>query len=125
MPHTTYLSMLYITHIHDIYRAHIYPCHMQHIYIITNIILDLLITSSPNFIQNKQTEPVISDHLAIIFDVNLKPYILKKPIKKAYQFKAAKISVKLKAKAVSDKFIKYDPTKNDINTYWCTIKHSK
>ena len=28
----------------------------------------------------------------------------------------------MKAKAVLDKFIKYDPTKNDINTNWCTIK---
>ena len=28
----------------------------------------------------------------------------------------------MKAKAVLDKFIKSDPTKNDINTNWCTIK---
>ena len=40
-----------------------------------------------------------------------------------YQFhKADKISLKMKAKAVLDKFIKSDPTKNDINTNWCTIK---
>ena len=28
----------------------------------------------------------------------------------------------MKAKAILDKFIKSDPTKNDINTNWCTIK---
>ena len=28
----------------------------------------------------------------------------------------------MKAKAALDKFIKSDPTKNDINTNWCTIK---
>ena len=28
----------------------------------------------------------------------------------------------MKAKAVLDKFIKSDPTKNDINNNWCTIK---
>ena len=28
----------------------------------------------------------------------------------------------MKAKAVLDKFIMSDPTKNDINTNWCTIK---
>ena len=28
----------------------------------------------------------------------------------------------MKAKAVLDKCIKFDPTKNDINTNWCTIK---
>ena len=40
-----------------------------------------------------------------------------------YKFhKADKISLKMKAKAVLDKFIKSDPTKNDINTNWCTIK---
>ena len=28
----------------------------------------------------------------------------------------------MKAKAVLDKFMKSDPTKNDINTNWCTTK---
>ena len=36
--------------------------------------------------------------------------------------KAEKISLKMKAKAVLDTFLKSDPTKNDINTNWCTIK---
>ena len=36
--------------------------------------------------------------------------------------KADKISLMMKAKAVLDKFIKFDPTKNDISTNWCTIK---
>ena len=52
----------------------------------SNNILDLLITSSPNFIENIQTVPGISDHLAIIFDVNLKPHIPKKPSRKVYNF---------------------------------------
>ena len=63
-----------------------------------------------------QAMPGISDHLARIFNVNLKPHIPKKPSRKVYQFhKGDKISLKMKAKAVLDKFIKYDPTKNDIN----------
>ena len=67
--------------------------------------------------------PVISDHLAIIFDVSLKPHIPKKPSRKVHQFyKADKISLKMKAKAVLDKFTKSVPTKNDMNTNWCTIK---
>ena len=45
------------------------------------------------------------------------------PFIKVYQFhKADKISLKMNAKAVLDKFIKSDPTKNDINTNWCTTK---
>ena len=40
-----------------------------------------------------------------------------------FQFHTAdKISPKMKAKAVLDKFILSDPTKNDINTYWCTAR---
>ena len=89
----------------------------------SNNILDLLITSSPNLIENIQAVPGISDHLAIIFDVNLKPHIPKKPSRKVYQFhKADKISLKMKAKAVFYKFMKSGRTKNDINTNWCTIK---
>ena len=40
-----------------------------------------------------------------------------------HQFhKSDKISLKMKAKAVLDEFIMSDPTKNDINTNWCTDK---
>ena len=47
----------------------------------------------------------------MIFDVNLKPHIPKKPNRKVYQLhKADKISPKIIAKAVLDKFIKHDPT---------------
>ena len=89
----------------------------------SNNILDLLITSSPNLIENIHAVPGISDHLAIIFDANLKPHMPKKPRRKVYQFHTAdNISLKMKTKAVFDKFIKFDPTKNDINTNWCTIK---
>ena len=89
----------------------------------SNSILDLHITSSPNLIENIQAVPGISDYLAIIFDVNYKPHIPRKPSRKVYQFnKADKISLTMKAKAVLEKNIKSDPTKNDINTNWCTIK---
>ena len=89
----------------------------------SNIILDLLITSSPNLKEIIQAVPGISDHLAIIFDANLKPYIPKKPSRKVYQFhEADKISMKMKAKAVMDKLIMSDPTINDIITNWCTTK---
>ena len=36
--------------------------------------------------------------------------------------KADEISPMVKAEAVLDKFIASDPTKNYINTNWCTIK---
>ena len=55
----------------------------------SNSILGLLITSSPNHIENTQTVPGISHHHAIIFDDNLKPHIPKKPSRKVYQFHKA------------------------------------
>ena len=64
-------------------------------------ILDLLITSTPNLIENKQPVPDISDQLAIIFDANLKPHMPNRPIRKVYKFhKAEEISLKIKAKVV-------------------------
>ena len=90
---------------------------------ISSSILDLLITSFQNLIENIQTVPGISDHLAIIFAVNLTPHTPKKPNRKVYQFhKADKILLKMKTRAVSDKFMKPDPTKNYINANWCTIR---
>ena len=89
----------------------------------SNNILDLLITSSPNLIEYIQAVPGISDHLAMIFDVNLKPHIPKNPSGNMCQFnKADKVSLKMEANAVLDKFKMSDPTKNDISTNWCTIK---
>ena len=59
----------------------------------------------------------------MIFDVNLRPHMPRKPSRKLYQYhKADKISLKMKAKAGLDKCMKSDPTKNDINANWCTIK---
>ena len=70
-----------------------------------------------------QAVPGISEHHAIIFDVDLKPHIPKKPSRKVCHFhKADKISLNIKAKSVLDKFMKSVPTNNDINTNWCTIK---
>ena len=69
-------------------------------------------TSSPNLIENIQAVPGTSDHLAIIFDFNFKPHILKKPSRKVCQFhKADEISLKIKAMADVDRLIKTDPTK--------------
>ena len=72
----------------------------------SNSVLDLPMASSPNLIKYIQAVPGISDHLAIIFDVNHKSHIPKKPSRNVYQFhKADQISLKMKAKAVLDKFI--------------------
>ena len=89
----------------------------------SNSIHLLPITSSSYLIENIQTVQGISNHLAIIFNDDLKPHIPKEPSRKVYQFhKADKISLKMKSMAVLDKIRKSDLTKNDNTTNWSTIK---
>ena len=49
-------------------------------------ILDLPITSPPNLIEDMQAVPGISDHLAIIFDLNLKRHIPRKLVERCVNF---------------------------------------
>ena len=78
-------------------------------------ILNLLIPSSPNLIEDMQSVPGISDHLVIIFDANFKLHIPKKPIRKVYQFyKAGKISLNMNAEAVLDNFFSLILLKNTL-----------
>ena len=55
----------------------------------SNNILDLLIISSQNLIENRQTVPGIYDRLVIIFDVNFIPHIPKRPSRKVHLFHKA------------------------------------
>ena len=90
----------------------------------SNSIFDLVLNSSPFLIENIQTVAGISNHLVEIFDAKLKPHIPKKLIKKVCQFyKAHRVSLKMKAKAVLEEVITSDPTKNDLYTKWYTIKN--
>ena len=52
-------------------------------------ILDLTLTSNPSIIVNTHTTPVMSDHEAVIFNVNLNPVHNSKPQHRIFQYKSA------------------------------------
>lgn len=49
--------------------------------------LDLVFTTKPDMITNVSVESGISDHNLVVFDINLKPSINKKPPRTVYMFK--------------------------------------
>ena len=51
--------------------------------------LDLLLSTYPNSVSNVFTSSGLSDHLAVIFEINLKPLRSTKPPHKAYIYKKA------------------------------------
>ena len=51
--------------------------------------LDLLLSTYPNSVSNVFTSSGLSDHLAVIFEINLKPLRSNKPPLKAYIYKKA------------------------------------
>ena len=51
------------------------------------IILDLVFTSNPNLVQSVQVISGMSDHDALITDVNMRPAVNRKPPRKAFNFK--------------------------------------
>ena len=56
---------------------------------ISNSVVDLLVTTNPNIIENMQVVPGLSDHLVVLFDVCMKPKSQKKPQRKMYMFDKA------------------------------------
>ena len=52
-------------------------------------ILDLILTSNPSIIPNTHTTPGMSDHEAVIFEVNLNPIQNGKPPRKVFKYKSA------------------------------------
>ena len=53
---------------------------------VTKNILDLFLTSHPNFIDQCKVVPGVSDHEAVTFMLNFKPKLNKKPARKVFMF---------------------------------------
>ena len=86
-------------------------------------VLGLLVTSSPGLVGCMQAVPGVFDRLAVMFDVDLGPRMPGRPGGRVYQFhRADGMSLKMKARAVLDKFMGSDPTGDDIDAGWCTIE---
>ena len=92
---------------------------------ISNSILDLLTTTSPQLIENLQGVPGISDHLIVTFHINMKPKMQPKPPRKIYSFQKADTNVlKQKVEEFSQIFLDSNPEKNTVNQNWETIRNS-
>ena len=90
---------------------------------VSNSILDLLVTTTPQLIDNIQN--VISDHVIITFCINMKPKIQQKPPRKIYNFQKADTSVlKQKVEEFTQMFLKSNPERNSVDQNWETTRDS-
>ncbi|XP_048586113.1 uncharacterized protein LOC125568277 [Nematostella vectensis] len=87
--------------------------------------LDLLLTTYPNVIVNTSTASGLSDHLAVIFEVNLKPSRSLKPPHKVYQYKKANFPDLCKFMSDSSTtFFSTNPEKRTVEENWVLFKTS-
>ena len=86
---------------------------------ISNSVLDLLVTTNPNIIENMQVVPGISDHLVVLFDVCMKPKFQKKPQRKIYMFdKADKEALQADVADFVNNFLQSNPENQSCDTNW-------
>ncbi|XP_072028522.1 uncharacterized protein [Amphiura filiformis] len=87
-------------------------------------VLDLICTNNPNVVSNIRTQPGVSDHDIVLFDLNLKPKRMSKPPRKIYNFKkAATQSIKEMLEANSRDFFLNEPMNKSVNENWTTFKN--
>ena len=86
-------------------------------------ILDLIPTSNPSIITNTHTTPGMSDHEAVIFEVNLNPIRNRKPPHKVFKYKSADwCKLKNEISKLTDEYFDTDPNSQDVNTNWTFLR---
>ena len=92
---------------------------------ISNSILDLLVTTNPNIIQNVEVLPGISDHCIVLFDISAKPKLQKKPQRKIFKFDKADPEVlKSEVSLFVQCFLSSNPENKSVNSNWTDITDS-
>ena len=77
---------------------------------ISNSVLDLIVTSCPQLIDNVQGSPGISDHSIVTFCINVKPKFQNKPPRKMYSFqKADTLHLKQRVEEFTHMFLNSNP----------------
>ena len=90
---------------------------------ISNSILDLIVTSNPNIIENIEVLPGMSDHCLVTFDINMKPKTQRKPQRKIHLYKKCDHElIKTKVKEFVDDFLASKPEDKSVNTNWMSIR---
>jgi hypothetical protein len=87
-------------------------------------ILDLLITSNPNIIDDINVSDGISDHDLITFTINISPkYQAKKPHKVYKYHQADHDEIRTRVKLLSEHFFHRNPHKCSVDVNWNFLKH--
>ena len=90
---------------------------------VSNSVLDLIVTSCPQLISNVEVLPGISDHLVVMFDVNMKSKPQPKIPRKIFNYNKTNLeTLQEKTKHFCEEFLASDPGKNSVNTNWTTVK---
>ena len=87
--------------------------------------LDLLLSTYPNSVSHVFMSSGLSDHLAVIFEINLKPLRSTKPPHKAYIYKKANFDgLNDFISKSSSEFFASNPCGNSVEQNWNSFKHA-
>ena len=87
--------------------------------------LDLLLSTYPNSVSNVFMSSGLRDHLAVIFEINLKPLRSTKPPHKAYIYKKANFDgLNDFISKSSSEFFASNPCGNPVEQNWNSFKHA-
>nr|XP_054755967.1 uncharacterized protein LOC129261972 [Lytechinus pictus] len=88
-------------------------------------ILDLILTTTPDAVNNTQTKPGISDHDITLFDINMRPKLQRKPVRRIYQYdKADKQDIKERCSQMSYDYFERSPEDISVEDNWIFFKTS-
>ncbi|XP_033628827.1 uncharacterized protein LOC117291298 [Asterias rubens] len=86
-------------------------------------ILDLVLSTHPNYIEKCKVVPGISDHEVVLFTLNLKPKLNKKVPRKVYLYgKANMENLRADMTNFQDSFLNSDPDSRNVQTNWNMFK---
>ena len=86
-------------------------------------ILDLVLTTVPQMVSNIQNKPGISDHNSVLFDINMRPKLQRKPIRTIYQYdRANKDDIKTRCSPMSSTYFERNPDEMAVEDNWLFFK---
>ena len=89
----------------------------------SNNVLDLICTNNPNIVSNIRTVTGVSDHLILLFDINMQPKRQSKPPHKVYTYsKADEEGLKSWLNKCNDTFFQTEPNLRSVDDNWKLFK---
>ena len=82
-------------------------------------IVELVLTSNPSLISTINTVAGMSDHEAILFDINMNPNRKNKPPQKVYNYRSTNWeSLKSNCTQLAQQYFNRNPDEQDVNSNW-------